>query len=113
MSPALKAPETDGNRRRKAELAWKKRCEETRCIGRPSRKRKPWRSEDVESYKETGRQSVGRQVRAKKQNVVLRCSPGCQPGGGVCGARSPAYILTGCPLYFAAGEIWHIGYIKK
>ena len=27
---------------------------------------------------------------AKRQNVVFRCSPGCKPGGGVCGARSPA-----------------------
>lgn len=27
---------------------------------------------------------------AERQNVVFRCSPGCKPGGGVCGARSPA-----------------------
>lgn len=27
---------------------------------------------------------------AERQNLVLRCSPGCEPGGGVCGARSPA-----------------------
>lgn len=54
-----------------------------------------------------------RQMLDEKQNVVLRCSPGRRPGGGVCGARSPACILSGFPLNFAAGEIWHIGYIKK
>lgn len=27
---------------------------------------------------------------AERQNVVFRCSPGCKPGVGVCGARSPA-----------------------
>lgn len=27
---------------------------------------------------------------AERQNVVFQCSPGCKPGGGVCGARSPA-----------------------
>lgn len=36
---------------------------------------------------------------AEKQNVVLRCSPGCKPG---------AYI-TG----FNADEFRHIGYIKN
>lgn len=37
---------------------------------------------------------------AEKQNVVLRCSPGCKPGGGVCGARSHAY--SRCVLLPAA-----------
>ena len=36
----------------------------------------------------------------EKQNVVLRCSPGCKPGWGVCGARSPAYFR--CVLLPAA-----------
>lgn len=54
-----------------------------------------------------------RQMLDKKQNVVLRCSPGRRPGGGVCGARSPACIFSGYPLRFVAGEIRHIEYIKK
>lgn len=37
---------------------------------------------------------------AEKQNVVLQCSPGCKPGGGACGARSPAY--SRCVLLSAA-----------
>ena len=35
---------------------------------------------------------------AEKQNVVLQCSPGCNPGGGACGARSPAYLFARCVL---------------
>lgn len=37
---------------------------------------------------------------AEKQNVVLWYSPGCKPGWGVCGARSPAY--SRCVLLPAA-----------
>ena len=37
---------------------------------------------------------------AEKQNVVLRCSPGCKPGGGACEERSPAY--SRCVLLSAA-----------
>lgn len=35
---------------------------------------------------------------AERQNVVFRCSPGCKPSGGVCGARSPAYLFASCVL---------------
>ena len=45
-------------------------------------------------------------VRAEKQNIVLRCSPGCNPGGVFAVARSPAYIYQSC---FADRKIRHIG----
>ena len=49
-----------------------------------------------------------RQILDEKQNVVLRCSPGRRPGGGVCGARSPAYIylpVASCVLLPAKSGI--------
>lgn len=56
--------------------------------------------------------NVCRQViPAEKQNVVLRCIPGCKPGAGCLrGAKPRIFVYL---LRFAAGEIRHIGYIKK
>lgn len=55
--------------------------------------------------------TVCQQVLAEKQNVVLRCIPGCKPGAGCLrGAKPRIFVYLLC---FAAGEIRHIGYIKK
>ena len=45
---------------------------------------------------------------AERQNVVFRCSPGCKPGGGVCGARSHAFLFTRCVLLPAKSGILNI-----
>lgn len=52
-----------------------------------------------------------RQMLAKKRNIVLRHSPGCKPGAGCLRGAKPRIFVY--PLRFAAGEIRHIGYIKK
>lgn len=87
---------------RKAEICFVKkdngRCE---LLTGWRRKGRRWQLEDMMLCKEERWEDTGRSSRNKgcwmKQNAVLRCGPGCKPsaGGGVCGARSPAYI---CPL---------------